>query len=95
MTHFLVVEDAGGEYDRIILHDASCTTEVIDRGPEPGQIWEEYTCGVGYWESNFGLDDLKDDPRFNTPGKYEISFYNYTPQSMFEDADAYLEFVDA
>lgn len=92
-SHYLVVEDlGGGEFDRTVEHPG-CPTEVRDRGPLPGQVWEEHTCGVGYWESTYGFEDLKDDPRFTTPGRHEITFYSYTPQSMFEDAEAYLEFV--
>lgn len=92
--HYLVIENLGeGEFDRTVEHHPDCPTEVRDHGLLFGQVWEEYICGVGYWESGYGLEDLADDPRFSIPGRYEISFYSYVPASMFEDAEQYLEFV--
>ena len=95
LGHYLIVEDLGdGEFDRYIEHREDCPKQVLDQGPLPGQVWEEYTCGTGYWEATYGLDDLAGDPRFTTPGRHAISFYSYTPASMYEDHDAYLEYID-
>ena len=92
--HFLVVEDLGPDgFDRWVEHKPDCPKEIVGLGPRVGQYIEVFACGTGYWETWYGFDDLKDDPRFSTPGRHEISFYSYTPQSSFEDAEAYLEFV--
>ena len=98
MIHYLLVEefwdeDFGQSFDRWIKHKNDCPTEIIDIGPE-GQKWEEFTCDVGYWESYYGLEDLADDPRYNTSGKYKIDFYSYWSGSSFDDSEAYLFYVD-
>jgi hypothetical protein len=100
--HYLMVssfEVFGGKkssvgFERWIEHEDECSTEIRDLDPISGNHWHGYTCGVGYWEENYGFVDLEDDLRFNTPGKYKIDFYNYTPKSYFEDADCYLYFVE-
>ena len=95
LGHHLVVEECDGEFDRWIEHKPECPKEIVDVGPLLGQVWEEYTCGTGYWGSIYGLDELADDPRFTTTGRHAISFYSYTPDSFFEDHEAYLEYDDA
>lgn len=92
--HILRVTDLGdGEFDREILHEEDCPTEVQWMTPNGREI-RGHTCGVGYWSDNYGLDELKDDSRFVTEGEYPIDFYSYVPLSMFEDADAYLFYAD-
>lgn len=95
MPHYLVVEEFDGELDRMVEHEPDCPTEVIYEDLE-GQKIRDYTCGVGYWTSNYGFMDLEEslDPQYNTPGKHEIDFYNYVPQSSFEDPEAYVYFVN-
>ena len=93
--HWLIIEDLGdGELDRWIEHPEGCPTEVRSVGPLEGQVWEEYLCGTGYWAYMYGLDELKDDLRFNTPGKHKLGFFAYTPISSYEDHEVYLEFID-
>lgn len=107
MSHYLIVEifegeNSNQEFNRWIEHEDDCPTETIEmigveRNPEyPDFVphYHEYTCGVGYWESGYGLMDLEEDPRYNIPGKYEIDFYSYYPTSAFEDNEAYLYFVE-
>ena len=93
MPHYLIVQDLGEEFDRWVEHEDDCPKEVRYVNTLSGEIVEQYICGVGYWETGYGFMDLEEDPRFTTPGRHEIFFYSYTPQSMFEDAEAYLEFV--
>lgn len=93
--HFLnVTNDYGDEFDRWIEHLPDCPKEERGQNPLTGLSYIEYACGTGYWIEQFGLEDIKDDPRFIKPGRWEIGFYSYTPSSVYEDADAYIYFVE-
>lgn len=92
--HTLHVEYLGDEeYDRIIVHEEDCPTEVRWIMPSGEEI-REYVCGVGEWANWYGHEDLKDDLRYVTEGDHPIDFYSYTPKSWFEDAEAYLYYVE-
>jgi len=97
MAHYLIVEDLFSEeepFDRWIEHEENCITIVRDYDPLTGLEWDEWLCGVGQWEENYGCMDLEDDVRYNTPGKWEIDFYHYWSGSAFDDSEAYLYFVE-
>lgn len=99
MPHFLNVYDLGdGSFDRWVDHEDDCPTQKIQWLLGDGTLGEfneaiEFTCGVGYWESMYGYEDLEDDPRFRTPGRYKIDFYN---EKVFqsEEYDSFLFFVE-
>jgi hypothetical protein len=91
--HYLVVESED-EGDWHIEHPTSCKLITETEGHI---VVRRYACDVGNILDWYGIDDLRDndpDDKLHTPGRYEISAYVYTPQSMFEDAEAYIEFVE-
>ena len=93
MSHLLVVEATGDEnepFDRWIEHLEDCPTEIIYYNPINDNHRHEYICGIGYWESYYGLIDLADDPRFSIPGKYKVGFYHYWSGSLYDEEEAYL-----
>ena len=93
MPHYLnVYELGGGKFDRWIDHEDDCPTEIRDFDEETGDHWHAYTCSVGYWEEMYGYEDLQDDERFTTAGRYKIDFYN---EKVFqsEEWDSFLFFV--
>ena len=105
MSHYLNVElfegeNSNQEFDRWIDHEDDCPTESremigVEINPEFPDFephYHVYTCGVGYWEEMYGYEDLEEDPRFTTPGKYEIDFYNEQVFQSYE-WDSYLYFV--
>ena len=102
MAHYLIVtEPEPGYFEHDIEHEGECPTQKeYFSGFQPNEFSDERPyfileiCDVGLHSDYWGWVDLEDDPRFNTPGKYEIDFYSHWSGSMFEDSEAYLYFVE-
>jgi hypothetical protein len=95
--HYLVVHE-GGDWEIEHSDDCPIETHIYPAGLEGEDTLdvEEYRCMVGSWVTYWGIEDLKDqDPmRVQTPGRYRVAGFNYTPQSYFEDGETYIYFVE-
>lgn len=91
MYHQLIVEYLGnGEYEHDVAHIPDCQFVEEEDG------FGHWVCPLGTWVSWYGLEDLanENEELYETPGRHSIEFYSYIPDSMFEDPEQYIYFID-
>ena len=91
--HYIIIESEE-EGDFTIEHPSTCKQVVETEG---AITVRRYDCAVGSIIDWTGIEDLVASDQYEKlkqPGKYEIDAYVYTPSSMFDEAEAYIYFVE-